>query len=91
MPQLGTMMPMKQREESIPSFERTRRQRAWLPPVVAERSVAPALLRWWRAAQRGAAETRVYNPRPDRLSVASKLRCTVAKFKRNDEGFFLTH
>ena len=34
------------------ALERTRRQRAWLPAVAADRSVAPALLRWWRAAQR---------------------------------------
>ena len=34
------------------AFERTRRQRAWLPAVMAARFMAPALLRWWRAAQR---------------------------------------
>ena len=35
-----------------PAFERTRLQRGWLPAVVTDRSVAPAMLRWWRAAQR---------------------------------------
>ena len=35
-----------------PAFERTRQQQAWLPAVVTVQSVAPALLGWWRAAQR---------------------------------------
>jgi hypothetical protein len=34
-----------------PALERTRLQRAWLPAVVSDQSVAPALLRRWRAAQ----------------------------------------
>jgi len=34
------------------AFERTRRQRGWFPTVTTVRSVAPALLRRWRAAQR---------------------------------------
>ena len=34
------------------AFERTRLQRAWLPAVVTDWFLAPALLRWWRAAQR---------------------------------------
>ena len=34
------------------AFERTRRQRAWLPAVATDPSASPAVLRWWRAAQR---------------------------------------
>jgi hypothetical protein len=37
------------------------------------------------------ANARVYNPRPDRLSVVLKRRCIVAKLKRNDEAFFHAH
>ena len=35
------------------AFERTRRQQAWLPTVVPDRFLAPAMPQWWRAAQRG--------------------------------------
>jgi hypothetical protein len=33
----------------------------------------------------------MYNPRPDRLSVVFERRCTMAKSKRDDEGFFHAH